>query len=71
MWLWIFVMFTARAFVWSARRRGVCVFRQGVHAQVQWGARTFPRGELTQSVAKVSDSDIDVAAGLQRQIIDI
>jgi hypothetical protein len=68
MWLWIFVMFTARAFVWSARRR---MFRQKVHAQVQWGGRTFPRGELIESVANVSDHNIDIAWELERQIRDL
>ena len=43
---------------WSARK-------------VNWDARKFPRGQLMQSVPKVSDSDMCVAVRLQRQIHNI
>jgi hypothetical protein len=47
------------------------MFRQEVNAQVQWGARTFPRSELIQSVTNVSDCDIHVAKRFERQMCGI
>ena len=44
------------------------MFRRVVRAQVQWGARTFPRPELMQSVANVSERDIEIATPSQRQM---
>jgi hypothetical protein len=82
MWLWNFIMFTTRAIVGacdSARRAfaiGLSLSFESVREcfgewsarKVNGGARKFPRCELMQSVANVSDRNTDIAGAAQRQI---